>query len=169
MVSSRPETAADFEAVFEVERAAFGRDAEAKLVNRLRDLEQLEVSLVAVSEAQVVGHVAFSPMRLAPNPEGLRTFGLAPLAVLPAHQGRGIGSQLVRDGLRACKEGGWDLAFVLGDPAYYQRFGFTDAAGHGLRWDHDAPAGAFMVTELRPGALGKASGVARYHPVFDEV
>ena len=161
MVAIRLETPDDVEAVAEVEHTAFGGPAEANLVDRLRDLGQLAVSLVAVSEARVVGHVAFSPMSLSPNPEGLHATGLAPLAVLPAHQGRCIGAQLVQAGLRACAEAGWDLAFVLGDPAYYTRFGFTDATADGLRWDRDAPAGAFMVTELRPGTLAEAWGVAR--------
>jgi putative acetyltransferase len=169
MVDIRAETPEDVEAVAQVEHSAFGGPAEANLVNRLRELGQLAVSLIAVSESRVVGHIAFSPMILSQGSAGLRAVGLAPLAVLPAHQGHGIGSQLVRTGLRTCAERGWDLAFVLGDPAYYPRFGFTDALAHGLRWDRDAPAGAFMVAELRPGALGEASGVARYHAAFDEL
>jgi putative acetyltransferase len=135
-VNIRPERPDDFEAVAQVERADFGGPAEANLVNRLRELSQLAASLVAVSGTRVVGHIAFSPIIVSPNPEALRAVGLAPLAVLPAHQMRGIASQLVRAG---------------------------------LRWDRDAAAGTFTVAELRPGVLGEASGMARYHAAFDEL
>ena len=165
----RPEAAEDRDAVFEIVKTAFGREAEALLVNRLRDAGQLAVSLVAAVDGGVVGHVAFSPMTLSVNPKGRRAIGLAPLAVLPELQRQGIGGRLVEAGLEQSAAQGWDLAFVLGDPGYYPHFGFMQASGHGLRWEGEAPLEAFMVKELRPGGLRNVSGTAGYHPAFDSV
>jgi putative acetyltransferase len=94
--------------------------------------------------------------------------GLAPVAVLPEFQRQGIGSQLIRDGLERCKQAGYDAVVVLGDPAYYFRFGFTRAADSGLHNEygvHDE----FMVVALHEGALRGASGMVKYLPEFAEV
>lgn len=165
----RPEAPEDRDAVFAVEQTAFDGPGEATLVDLLREAGQLVISLVAVADGQVVGHVAFSPMTLSVNPKGRRAIGLAPLAVLPEHRRQGIGAGLVEAGLDRAAELGWDLAFVLGDPDYYRRFGFLQASDHGLRWEHEAPPEAFMVKELGPGALHEVSGTAGYHPAFDAI
>jgi len=93
---------------------------------------------------------------------------LGPMAVLPAWQKRGVGSQLVRTGLEICRAAGYDLVIVLGHTTYYPRFGFQPAPPLGIRWEHGADA-HFMVLELRPGALAGATGVVRYRPEFDDV
>lgn len=98
-----------------------------------------------------------------------RAAGLAPLAVAPAVQRQGIGSQLARAGLEICRERGFALVVVLGDPAYYARFGFEPASAHGLGGDYPAPEGAFRVMALVAGALNGARGTVHYHAAFNDV
>jgi putative acetyltransferase len=161
----RREASADVPAVRLVEERAFGRPEEAALVDALRAHGQMVLSLVAEVDGRVVGHVAFSPVTI-----GSRTgVGLAPLAVLPECQRRGAGAELVRRGLAECRAAGHDFAVVLGEPAYYARFGFEPAARHGARCEFDAPEDAFMILALRPGALAGLGGVARYAPEFGAV
>jgi putative acetyltransferase len=161
----RRETSPDAEPIRRVEEHAFGRGEEAALVHALRAHGGLTLSLVAEEHGQVVGHVAFSKVTI----EARTGVGLAPLAVLPKYQRRGFGSALVRRGLAECRAAGHDFAVVLGEPAYYGRFGFEPAAPHGVRCEFDAPEDAFMILALRPGALAGLAGVARYAPEFGAV
>lgn len=92
--------------------------------------------------------------------------GLAPMAVLPSHQRRGIGSALVRAGLQHCRQLGIGAVAVLGHPDYYPRFGFRPSTRFGISSEYDAPAEAFMVLELQEGYLAGRSGVIRFHPAF---
>ena len=158
----RPEQPEDARAVWTVHEAAFARPDEAKLVARLRQEARPCVSLVAERDARVIGHVFFSPVAL----EGARAGGLAPVGVLPAEQGRGAGGALIRAGLEASRALGWELLFVLGNPAYYGRFGFTLAAPHGLHYESHDFDRAFQVQELAPGALARCRGWVHYHPAF---
>ena len=89
------------------------------------------------------------------------------IGVLPEEQRQGAGSTLVRAGLEACARAGHDVVFVLGNPAFYGRFGFVTARAHGLRCKFDAPVDGFMVAELRPNALAARHGMVRYRPEFD--
>jgi putative acetyltransferase len=91
------------------------------------------------------------------------------MAVLPAYQRRGIGSQLVEAGLTACHPTLYGVVVVLGHPHYYPRFGFTPAKLHGIVWEHDAPDEAFMVKEIQEGALAQTRGVVKYRPEFATV
>jgi putative acetyltransferase len=99
----------------------------------------------------------------------IAALGLAPMAVLPAYQRRGIGSQLVEAGLTACHHTPYGVVVVLGHPHYYPRFGFTPAKPHGIVWEHDAPEEAFMVKEIKAGALAQTQGVVKYRPEFATV
>lgn len=126
------------------------------------------VSLVALDEGAIVGHILFSPVTVDGHPE-LLLMGLAPMAVAPEHQRRGIGSALVEAGLTACKALGATAVVVLGHPEYYPRFAFRPASGWGLVSEYDAPDEAFMALELRDGALRGVSGTVRYHPAFGEL
>lgn len=168
----RDEAPGDAAAIAAVIAAAFGeppegQPAEVQLVAALRAAGALSLSLVAEeSDVGIVGHIAFSPVTVDGRGAD-RLLGLAPLAVVPARQGRGIGRSLVEAGLARARLAGAALAFVLGEPAYYRRFGFRPAANWDIAWQHAAPAEAFMAVELRPGAGVAWQGILRYHPAFD--
>lgn len=150
----------------EILRLAFPTDAEARLVDALRAGGLMVVSLVAERAGEVLGHVLMSPVTLEPSgPPGA---GLAPIAVHPSRQRCGIGSALVREGLAACAATGIAFVVVLGDPAYYGRFGFRRASARGLANEYGADA-AFGVVELKPGALTGGPALVRYHPEFSRV
>ncbi|MEQ8318243.1 MAG: N-acetyltransferase [Phycisphaerales bacterium] len=161
-VTIRAETERDVDAIDRVLRAAFPTAGEAQLVEHLRADGDLRVSLVAELEGEVLGCVAISPVTIDGEP--CNGVGLAPVAVLPSHQSRGIGATLVAAGLAAC----WNAAFcvVLGEPASYRRFGFRPAAKHGLSSTYDA-GDAFMVVTLPGGSLPDGGGLVRYAPAFD--
>lgn len=163
----RPESPADIDAVRAVHKAAFPTPAEAGLVDRLRTNGKAEVSLVAEAEGQIVGHILFSPVTISgPTGDVATGLGLAPLAVLPELQSRGIGSRLTREGLDACRGGGYSFVVVLGHPAYYPRFGFERADNRGISNEYGADD-AFMVLELQPGSL-PTQGLAKYAAEFAE-
>ena len=164
-VSIRPEIPEDRDAVFRVNAAAFGADAEARLVNRLRVEADPFISLVAEMDGKIVGHICFSPVTLAGHPEA-EIMGLAPMAVLPEHQRQGIGTLLVRAGLDHCRVAGASAVIVLGHPGYYPRFGFVPASRFGITSEYDAPDEAFMALELVPDSLTGSAGTARYHSAF---
>lgn len=165
MVEIRSERPGDEEAIREVNREAFGGVVEADLTDRLREAGQIVLSLVAVRDHRVIGHILFSPVTMEPE-AAASILGLAPMAVLPEMQNRGIGSLLVRAGLEECRRAGHDGVVVLGHPRYYPRFGFTPASRFGLRSEYDVPDDAFMALELRPGAFRNARGTVKYRPEF---
>lgn len=167
-VLTRPEQPSDRAAVRRVHLSAFSSSAEADLVDALRRQAHPLVSLVAEQDKTVMGHILFSPVRLSGR-SALKIMGLAPMAVLPSHQGQGAGSALVRAGLEQCKRLGFGAVVVLGHPGYYPRFGFSSARRLGLTCEYEAPEDAFMVLELEPGFFRGASGVIQYHPAFRNV
>ncbi len=164
----RNEAETDHAAVHALNVAAFGSPAEAELVDALRQQVRPLISLVAEENGVVVGHILFSPLVLPGHPE-LRLMGLAPMAVAPERQRRGIGSALVRAGLEQCRRLGCGAVIVLGHPGYYPRFGFTPAARFGIACEYQAPAEAFMLIELEPGHLRGARGTVRYPAAFASV
>src|SRR5262245_37121128 len=153
VIEIRSETPEDRSAVREVNERAFGRSNEATLVDTLRSANKALVSLVALDQGRVVGHILFSPVTVALAPENFSGVGLGPMSVLPEFQNRGIGSRLVREGLAACRRQGYDAVVVLGHTRFYPRFGFSKAKNHGLDNEYDA-SDAFMVMELKSGVLG---------------
>lgn len=165
----RQERPEDIPLIWRVNAAAFGRAAEAELVDALREQGAALISLVAEEAGEIVGHILFSPVSIEAD-EGTQTaVALGPMGVLPAYQGRGIGSRLVTAGLEACRSAGHGVVIVLGHPGFYPRFGFVPAVRHGIRWERDVPDEVFMVAELLPGALEGVGGVVHYRPEFDKV
>jgi putative acetyltransferase len=160
----REETVADAVAVRRVNELAFEGTEEADIVDALRSAGAVTLSLVALAEGEVVGHIVFSPVTVE-TPTGVEEHvGLAPMAVRPDHQRSGIGAAMVRHGLTSLRERGHRAVVVLGHPDYYPRLGFERASRFGLRWEHECPDEAFMALELRPGALEHARGIVRYRP-----
>ena len=171
MTELRPEQPDDYAAIDEVNRAAFGQEAEGRLVAAIRDADGFDpaLSLVAIRDNRVVGHILFSPILIETDAGDVPALALAPMAVLPEYQRRGIGSELVRGGLDACRERGHRIVVVLGHPDFYPRFGFTPAGRHGVRCPFDVPEEVFVVLGLHAGALCGTTGVVRYPPAFNEV
>lgn len=147
--------------------AAFGRAAEANLVDALRSEGAIVASLVA-RDPEVVGHVLFTraPIR-TDDGRMIACASLAPLAVAPAHQRRGIGDALVRAGLTACRARGIAAVVVLGEPAYYGRFGFKVDSARSLRAPWAGPH--FQVLSLSEGALDGVTGDVLYPRAFGDV
>lgn len=166
-VETRREVPDDRARIFQVEAAAFSSPNEAALVDALREAAHPHLSLVALLEGEIVGHVFFSPVTMEARPE-VRVAALGPIGVDPAHQGRGIGSALVRAGLEQCPGQGWGAVFLVGNPVYYSRFGFVMAPPLGFTYENPALAPALQVVELVAGTLEGAAGPARFHPAFAE-
>jgi putative acetyltransferase len=160
----RAESPQDRESIREVHRRAFGQEDEARLVDALREGGYARLSLVAEESGRVVGHVLFSDLPIVTQAGTLDALALAPLAVLPERQGQGIGTRLVREGLRACAGAGHRVVVVLGHPDYYPRFGFSAQLAERLKAPFSGPA--FMALELVPGALAGIRGEVRYPRPF---
>lgn len=158
----RPETQLDCQEISELLTAAFPTAVEAKLVVALRRANRLTVSLVAVANDSIIGHVAFSPVSATFGAVGV---GLAPVSVAEAHRHQGVAASLIRAGLEACRDAGLGWAVVLGDPHYYGRFGFRPAADFGLADEYGGGA-AFQALELLPNALPQGAGLVRYSEEF---
>ena len=169
MIVVRSERTEDHESVRRINELAFEQPNEADLVDALRANARPYISLVAVVDEQVVGHIFFSPVCIQSESSVFTAMGLAPMAVLPEYQNQGIGSQLVREGLKECQRIGHYIVVVLGHANYYPRFGFAPASLKGLRSEYDVPDEVFMVTELVPGALEGRRGLVKYHPEFGKV
>ena len=155
-------TAADFEDVLSVERQAFGEDDVADLVRDLVGDPSARplLSLLARDHERAVGHVMFTAARLEGTLREVSVSILAPLAVVPDAQRRGIGGHLIEEGVRRLSESGVELVFVLGHPGYYPRHGFAPASRLGLAAPYPiSPEEAWMVRALRPGLLGCVHGV----------
>lgn len=155
----RPETAADLAVIRAVEEAAFDQSAEARLVDGLRDAGDAVFSLVAVDDEIVVGHILFSRLT-APFP----ALALGPVAVLPEHQGKGVGGRLIRDGIARSRAEGWAGVFVLGDPAFYRRFGFDAGKASGFASPYAGPH--LMALSLGIADLPASTGSIRHAPAF---
>ena len=169
MPTIRPEQPADHPGVFAVNEVAFGRRAEAELVDAVRASESSVLSLVAEVEDEIVGHVLFSPVTIEGDGAAPASGALGQVGVIPGRQRQGVGSALIRAALERCPALGWEAIFVLGDPAFYARFGFELAAPRRLHYaSHDFDA-AFQCMELRAGALSRCAGWIRYADAFESV
>lgn len=164
-VEIREERLDDIAAIRQVHTCAFEQDQEANIVDALRANSAVLLSLVAVVGGRVVGHILYSPASLG----CLTGAALGPMAVLPEHQRRGIGSALIESGKRKIQQAGYPFIVVVGHPEYYPRFGFRPSSGHGISCEWDVPDTAFMVLSLDESRMRDASGIARYRPEFSTV
>lgn len=161
----RPEVPEDRDSIRKVNCEAFGGDAEADLVEALREQGYVELSLVAEYSGVVVGHLLFSRITLITGSTSHPVLSLAPLAVLPKHQRTGIGSQLMVYGLNRCRQLGHKSVFVLGHSHYYPKFGFDPQIARTVV----SPFGggdSWMALELSPGSLNGVTGRVEFSPPF---
>lgn len=164
----RDERAGDVAAIRDVHDRAFRRAEEGRLVDALRAGGATLLSLVAVAagaDDQIVGHIMYSPASIGE----IQGAGLAPVAVLPEHQRRGVGRALIEAGNQRIRGTGCPFIIVLGHPDYYQRFGFTPASRHGVTCQWNVPDEAFMMLVLDESAMSGQSGVATYRQEFSGV
>jgi putative acetyltransferase len=170
----RPEEARDFTAVAEILRLSFEGGGEATLVEKLRKSRDFipGLSLVAELEGRTVGHILFSRVWIRPPDSKLPeevALALAPLAVHPDSRNKGIGAELVTQGLKACRQHGFSLVIVVGEQSYYGRFGFVPARPKGLEVPFPVPERAFLVAEIIPHPGPPVKGNIRYPQAFLDV
>jgi putative acetyltransferase len=169
-IKIRQEKPTDQLEVFEINRLAFGQDNEATLVDALRENRNdflPELSFVATMEDKTVGYILFTKIDNSGNIN--QSLALAPVAVIPEYQKKGIGKALIEVGLQKAKELNFKSVIVLGHKDYYPKFGFLPAK----KWNIYAPfsvnMGSFMAIELVPEGLKNVSGIVKYPKEFDDV
>lgn len=155
---------------------AFGEEKGREIASLVNDLFEDKsaipiLSIVAVDNEMLIGHILFTKITVKGSTEAISARILAPLAVLPEAHNKGVGSQLITEGLRQLKESGVELVFVLGHPDYYPRFGFTPAGALGYEAPYPIPeehAAAWMVLGLCPGVVGKIKGKIQCSDVLNQ-
>jgi len=163
----RIEIPSDSEIINSIISCAFETDAEANLVERLRRTADPFWSIVAEVGGALVGHVLLTSVTLEDAPDGMRLMGLAPLAVLPNHQKQGVGAALMEAAINKCRSEGVAAIVLLGNPAYYGRFGFVMSEGYGIKSIYDVPPEYFMILPLLEEGLHGVAGTVHYHSSFD--
>lgn len=169
----RQETLSDYKHVFEVNNLAFKQSNEAKLVEALRTNTNVfvnELSIVATYNNNIVGHILFTKIKIT-NINGIEheSLALAPMAVLPKFQLKGIGSKLIIYGLQVAKNIGFKSVIVLGHANYYSKFGFMPASLWNINAPFQVPDNAFMAIELQNDSLKNSSGTVVYPSEFNGV
>lgn len=170
----RTEEKQDFIQVEQLLKDAFKSEAEPRLVERIRTSEEFipELSIVSESESDghITGHIMLSLGEVVDDDQSYRVACLAPLAVEPALQRKGIGGALIKEALNRCKQFNIPLVFLIGHPSYYPRFGFVKAGHHGFQLKQfEVPEEVFMVYEIEDGALGRFNGELRYSDAFKDL
>ncbi|MFZ5672287.1 MAG: GNAT family N-acetyltransferase [Pseudomonadota bacterium] len=158
----RPEQRAQ---VLALNRLAFKGEEEVRIIEALARGDLVVLSLVTLEDGKVTGHILFSRLEAAVDGRPVKAVALAPMAVLPDHQNKGIGSALVRRGLDLLTARGFEAVIVLGHTEFYPRFGFTAEAVRHIACPFQG-LDAFMGLELTPGALAGESGECRYPAAF---
>lgn len=168
----RAEKSEDIAGISETNIQAFNKEDEATLVELIRQSDNFipELSLVAENqESEIIGHILFSKITILTGKGEKHTLGLAPMAVKPAFQNQGIGSALVKEGLKACKAAGFSHVFVLGHPNFYPRFGFIPSNHYEIEPPFPVRSEVFMAIELEKGSLDGIHGKIVYPPAFNAV
>ncbi|QHE54049.1 GNAT family N-acetyltransferase [Pontibacillus sp. HMF3514] len=167
----RQENEEDINEVKEVNDLAFNQEDEFELIERLRDSNAFipELSLVAVNnENNVIGHILFTRISIENEGRSVPSLALAPMAVHPHFQKKGIGGSLINEGIKRAKSLGFESVVVLGHDQYYPKFGFLKASHYNIEAPFDVPDEAFMVQELKENALQHVEGTVRYSTPFME-
>lgn len=154
----RDEEVGDIPGIRKSVEAAFRSPLEANLIDRLRADGDSVISLVAIENGHIVGHILFSKMT-AP----FRALGLGPVSVMPDRQSSGIGSRLIREGLKRAGNEAWQGVFVVGNPSYYKRFGFSPGRAVGFASPYAGPH--LMMLSLK-GDIPANTGKIDYAPAF---
>lgn len=166
----RTETIEDYRKVYQINYEAFrNREDEPKLVEKIRKSEQFipELSIVAEENNEIVGHLLLSKAEVVNEDTRHEVIVLAPIAVKPDLQNKGIGGQLIQEGLRRCKELGYGIVLLIGHPTYYPKFGFKPARQYGLDLKQfEVSDEVFMVCELIEGELDRVKGELKYPETF---
>jgi putative acetyltransferase len=170
-VKIRRETAGDHQNITLVNNLAFGQKNEGQLILKLRKTKKFipELSLAAEIHNSIVGHILFYPIEIKREEQVFPSLALAPMAVLPDFQKQGVGSQLVKEGLKRARKLGFKSVIVLGHAAYYPRFGFEPASRWGIRSPFEVPDDVFMALELVKDGLKDIQGTVEYPPEFNDV
>jgi len=169
VVEIRFELPKDIDEVRLLNDKAFGQPEEGSIVDKLRKSCNGILSLVAISNKKIVGHIMFSPVTIETQKGVIEGMGLAPMAVLPELQNCGIGSKLVKEGLRIINNTTCPFVIVLGHEKYYPRFGFQRASKYSLtsQWE-GVPDDAFMAMILNNSVMKEVSGIVRYRDEFNK-
>jgi len=167
-ISFRSEKISEIELIDALIRQSFEGAEEADLVKGLRDRGALLFSIVAIDKAtdQIVGHMALSLVTIEGSDRTWQALGLAPLSVLPDFQNQGIGSSLINYWFQEYAEDFFNAVFLLGEPKYYQKFGFEIASNYGFVWQNNGGEDFFQVKEIKKGFLQKAAGTVFYNEAF---
>jgi putative acetyltransferase len=150
--------------ILALNRLAFEGEEEAGIIEALSRDGLVVLSLVATDEAKVTGHILFSRLEVEMDGRAIKAVSLAPMAVLPGYQNKGVGSALVRRGLELLAARGLEAVLVVGHTDFYPRFGFSAALARNIACPFQG-LDAFMGLELKPGALS-GSGTCRYPAAF---
>ena len=171
LIQIRPETPSDYPGITAVNDQAFGQSNEGLLIEKLRSNPAFipGLSLVADLAGMVVGHILFFPIEINQEAASFPSLALAPMAVLPDYQRKGIGGQLVRKGLEKATALGFESVIVLGHKDYYPGFGFAPASRWEIKSPFDVPQEVFMAIALVPDGLKDVSGMVKYPKEFEEV
>ena len=164
----REEIDVDFDAVASLHNVAFGGGMESRIVTRIRKGHRPYLSYVALSDSRVCGHALFSEVDVISTETSAVAIALGPVAALPARQLQGIGTQLIRHGLKWCRKVRYEACFVLGDPAYYTRFGFRQSFELGFWFGTQRERPAFQILPFDQEPIDLPRGEVRYAPVFYE-
>ena len=166
-MSIRVETKSDIDDIWKINTEAFETKEEATIVNALRNSDVTNISLVYEQNGELGGHILFTTVELIGDTSDLKLMGLAPMAVIPKLQNKGVGSSLIKAGIQQCINDGYDAIIVLGHPDYYPKFGFVPSVKYGIKSEYDVPDNVFMVLELKKNSLKGKQGVIKYHEEFN--
>jgi len=163
----RKEEKKDYNDIFEINKSAFGQEEESKLIDKIRSGDNFisDISLVAEIDGKIIGHILFSKIEISGS-SIFKSLALAPMAVVPEFQKKGVGSKLIKEGIRKAKDLEFESIIVLGHKDYYPRFGFQKASKWNIKCPFEAPDETFMAIELFENALKDKSGTVVYPPEF---